>query len=88
MIEQESHEADNPSRVPSARQARYESVAASTAMLVRALSGRPLALPLWHRVRAVWMPTLGSAPLVAADSDPPAESGQLNLALADPGTTE
>ena len=34
-------------------------------MLVRALSGRPLVLPLWHRVRAVWMPTLGSAPLVA-----------------------
>lgn len=34
-------------------------------MLVRTLSGRPLALPLWHRVRAVWMPTLGSAALVA-----------------------
>ena len=65
MIEQESHEADNPSRVPTARQARYESVAASTAMLVRALPGRALALPLWHRVRAVWMPTLGSAALVA-----------------------
>lgn len=34
-------------------------------MLVRALPGRALALPLWHRVRAVWMPTLGSAALVA-----------------------
>lgn len=34
-------------------------------MLVRTLSGRPLALPLRHRVRAVWMPTLGSAALVA-----------------------
>lgn len=65
MIEQESHGADNPSRVPTARQACYESVAASTAMLVRTLSGRPLALPLWHRVRAVWMPTLGSAAPVA-----------------------
>jgi hypothetical protein len=65
MIEQETHEADNSSRVPTGRPACYESVAAIAAMLVRALSGGSLALPLRHRVWAVRMPALGSAALVA-----------------------
>ncbi len=66
MIEQESNEADNFSRVPTVRQACNETAAAISAMLVWALPGRPLALPLRHRVRAMRMPALGPAVLVAA----------------------
>ena len=66
MIEQESDGADNSTRVPTARQACYETAAAISAMLVWALPGRPLALPLRHRVRAVPVPALGAAALVAA----------------------
>jgi hypothetical protein len=66
MIEQESNEADNSSRVPTVRQACNETAAAISAMLVWALPGRSLALPLRHRVRAMRMPALGPAALVAA----------------------
>jgi hypothetical protein len=43
-----------------------ETGAAISAMLVWALPGRSLALPLRHRVRAMPMPALGPAALVAA----------------------
>ena len=66
MIEQESDEADNSTRVPTARQACYETAAAISALLVWALPGRPLALPLRHRVRAVPVPALGAALVAAA----------------------
>lgn len=66
MIEQESYEEDNSSRVPTVRQAGNETAAAIIAVLVWALPGRSLALPLRHRVRAVRMPALGPAALVAA----------------------
>lgn len=65
MIEQESDEAGYCNRLPMARQACYETAAAISAMLVWTRPGHPLALPQRHRVRAVPVPALGAAALVA-----------------------
>lgn len=75
MIEQESDETDNSTTATTALQAGHQMAAAISAMLVRPLPGRPLALPLGDRVCAVRVPALGAATLVASGGLPAAPRG-------------
>lgn len=66
---------DNSTGATTAPQAGYETAAAISAMLVRSLPGRPLALPLRDRVRAMRVQAMGTATLVAAAGLPAAPPG-------------